>query len=45
MESEGRKTKMIFLKTCDINVLENAWIYRLDAWLHHADASNQYFLL
>ena len=22
-----------FLKTSDINVLENAWIYRMDAWI------------
>ena len=30
-----------FLKTCDINVLENAWIYRTDAWLDHKDATNR----
>ena len=28
-----------FFKTCGINVLENALIYRMDAWLHHKDAS------
>lgn len=30
-----------FFKTCGIIVLENAWIYRMDAWLHHKDASKR----